>query len=126
MKPEIEVTCGPNTFAYDREKGKLLVQTQQVPEGVILHSRDVLVYELLCGVDVVAQGVRDGRRMPLALHEGMEDCDRIELCIETKHKDYPQIELVLMPFRFEKAEARASALDAARRIVEALEEALGE
>lgn len=126
MKPGTEVTCGPNTFSYDREKGKLLIQTQQIPEGALLHSRDVLVYELLCGVDVAAQGVRDGRHMPLALREDIADCDRIELQIETKNKDYPQIELVPMPFRFEKPEARASAMDAARRIVEALDEVLGE
>lgn len=126
MKPDIFVQYGQNAFAWDQGKRELLIQSNQTPDGVLLRDSDVLVYELLCGVDVVAQGVRDGRHMPLALREDMADCDRLELQIETKHKDYPQIELVLMPFRFEKAEARASAMDAARRIVEALDEVLGE
>lgn len=125
MKPEVEVTCGPNTFAYDREKGRLLIQTQQVPEGVLLHSRDVLSYTLLRDGHTIAERSRESGE-GIAAANLNSDCERIELRIETKYKDYPRMALVLMPFRFEKAEARASAMNAARRIVEALEEVLNE
>ena len=125
MKPETEVTCGQNTFACDREKGKLLVQTQHVPEGVLLHSRDVLSYTLLRDGQTIAQrGRNDGEG--IAAVNLSSDCERIELRLETKHKDYPNITLVLMPFRFERAETRDSAMEAARRISAALEEILSE
>lgn len=126
MKSETVLTCGQNIFAYDREKGKLLVQTQQVPEGVLLHSRDVLSYTLLRDGQAAAERFREGGEGITAAANLSSDCERIELRVETKHKDYPHMTMVLMPFRFERAETRESAMDAAMRIAAALEEILSE
>lgn len=125
MQPDVKVVCGQNVFAYDRSKGIMLIQTPRLPGGVPVREGELLVFELLCGVDVAAQGVRGGRRMPFTLQEGMEDCERLELQIETKNKEYPQIEMVLMPFRFESREARAAAMEAAREITAVLDEVIG-
>jgi hypothetical protein len=125
MKPDQTVTFGQITLAYDREKGKLLVQTQHIPEGVLLRPRDVLAYALLCDGRMTAQRSRESGEGIAAITLD-SDCGRIELRLETKHKDYPQMTLVLMPFRFERAEARASAMDAARKIVEVLDRVLEE
>ena len=125
MKPEQTVTFGQNSFAYDRDKGKLLVRSKDVTEGVLLHSREVLSYTLLRDGHIIAQRGRDGGE-GIAAASLDSDCERIELRLETKNKDNPQITLVLMPFRFERQETRASAMDAARSIAAALEEILNE
>ena len=126
MKPEQTMIFGQNSFAYDRDKGKLLVRSKDVPEGVLLHSRDVLSYTLLRDGQAVAERFREGGEGITAAANLSSDCERIELRVETKHKDYPHLTMVLIPFRFERAEARDSAMDAARRIAEALDGVLGE
>ena len=125
MKPGQTVIFGQNSFAYDRDKGKLLVRSKDVLEGVLLHSREVLSYTLLRDGHIIAQRGRDGGE-GIAATSLSSDCERIELRLDTKHKDNPQIKLVLMPFRFERQETRDSAMDAARSIAAALEEVLGE
>ena len=125
MKSNQWVVFGQNIFAYDRAKARLMVQTQQVPEGVFLDSRDILAYTLLRDKQVIAERCREGGE-GIAAASLSNDCERIELRLEAKHKEYPQITMALMPFRFERAEARESAMDAARRIAEALEDILSE
>ena len=100
----------------------MLIQSLQTTECVLLRSRDVLSFTLLRDGAIIAQRSRGGESAMLG--NLSSDCERIVLRVETAHKDYPQLELELMPFRFEKASARDDAMDAAREIVSALDEIL--
>lgn len=113
MKPDTVVRFGQNSFAYDSAKKKVWVQSAEVPEGVLLKRRELASYALLA----------DGLVMPGGSLS--ESCSQIGLRLETKKKTYPQILLALMPFRFERPQARKDAIAAARAIAHAADSILG-
>ncbi len=58
LTPKKVVIFGQNSFAYDEDKKKILVQSASVQEAAVLSNRELLYYELLYDEVIVASGNR--------------------------------------------------------------------
>lgn len=66
LKPQITISYGRTYFVYDEIKEKLFIQTEKIPDGIMLNCADIVSYELC----------RDGKAIePGALGRGFGNCD---------------------------------------------------
>lgn len=123
LKPDRSITFGQNELVYDCGKGKVLIQSNEMPSGILLSIKDILSYSLIKDGQTIRQASGGVERSvsDTGKGDGAVLCSDLRMIIRIQNKRYNEIILPFITFSIESEPGYHAAVNAAYEMAEILD-----